>query len=70
MAYDRKRDLLFVGMHIHGVRAIPCLSVNWMTLPSQYVLKVNNRNTKTRCQICSKFYNKDTPTTSFWCFYR
>ena len=37
MAYDRKRDLLFVGMYIHRVRAIPRLSVKWMTLPSQHL---------------------------------
>ena len=29
-----------------------------------YLLKVNNRNTRTRCEICSKLtINKDTRTT-------
>ena len=44
-----------------------------------YLLKVNNRNTRTRCEICSKLTvkipeqrNKDTRTTpmaSFWYLY-
>ena len=29
-----------------------------------YLLKVNNRYTRTRCEICSKFI-----MTSFWCLY-
>ena len=33
-----------------------------------YLLKVNNRNTRTRREICSKFNNKDTRTTSL-CIY-
>ena len=36
-----------------------------------YLLKVNNRNTRTRCEICSKLTIK-TPgvfTTGVWCFY-
>ena len=28
-----------------------------------YLLKVNNRSTRTRCEICSKLNNKDTKTT-------
>ena len=36
-----------------------------------YLFKVNNRNTRKRCEICSKLTIK-TPErrlTSFWCFY-
>ena len=32
-----------------------------------YLLKVNNRNTKTRCEICSKLTIK--PMAWFWCLY-
>ena len=28
-----------------------------------YLLKVNNRNSRTKCEICSKVNNKDTRTT-------
>ena len=37
-----------------------------------YMFKVNNRNTRTRCEICSKFVKKkhqNDVMTSFWCFY-
>ena len=36
-----------------------------------YMFKVNNRNTRTRCEICSKLTIK-TPErrqSLFWCFY-
>ena len=38
------------------------------------LFKVNNRNTRTRCENVFKFNNKDTRTTSlsfalFWCLY-
>ena len=33
-----------------------------------YMFKVNNRNTRTRCEICSKLTIK-TPERSFWCLY-
>ena len=39
---------------------------------NSYLLKVNNRNTRERCEICSKANNKDPKTTSittFWCLY-
>ena len=29
-----------------------------------YLLKVNNKNTRTRCEICSKLTKKDTPCSS------
>ena len=41
-----------------------------------YLLKVNNTNTRTRCEICSKLTIKTperrrtTPMASFWCLYR
>ena len=31
-----------------------------------YMLKVNNRNTRTRCEICSKLTTK-TPERRHWC---
>ena len=36
-----------------------------------YMFKVNNRNTKTRCRICSKLTIKapERPQPSFWCLY-
>ena len=37
-----------------------------------YLLKVNNRNTRTRCKIGSMLTTKDTrtmPIASFWCLY-
>ena len=37
-----------------------------------YMFKVYNRNTRTRCEICSKLRTKDTratPVASFWCLY-
>ena len=33
-----------------------------------YMVKVNNRSTRTRCEICSKLTIK-TPMASFWCLY-
>ena len=30
------------------------MSVFWAITPGTYLLKVKNRNTKTRCEICSK----------------
>ena len=33
-----------------------------------YLLNVNNRNTRTRCEICSKLTIK-TPWALFWCLY-
>ena len=37
-----------------------------------YLFKVNNRNTRKRCEVCSKLTIKTTTTsgTSFKCFYR
>ena len=43
-----------------------------MILADIFLLKVNNRNTKTRCEICSKLTIKNTRMTSiasFCCFY-
>ena len=33
-----------------------------------YLFKVNARNTRTRCEVCSKLIIK-TPDRSFWCLY-
>ena len=39
------------------------------TIPAGiYLLKVNNRSTRARCEICSKLTIK-TPERSFWCLY-
>ena len=34
-----------------------------------YLFKVNNGNTRTMCEICTKLTIK-SPMTSFWCLYR
>ena len=51
-------------------------TINFYYIPAgNYMFKVNNRNTRTRCEICSTinmFNNKDTrmmPLASFWCLY-
>ena len=48
------------------------ISLKSCVLPAGiYLLKVNNRNTRTRCEICSKLTIK-TPErrlASFWCLY-
>ena len=46
-------------------------SVN-LSLAGRHMFKVNNINTTSRCEICSKLTIKDTRTTqmvSFWCLY-
>ena len=47
-------------------------NINFVFFPAGiYLLKGNNRNTRTRCEICSKLTIK-TPKryqTSFWCLY-
>ena len=41
---------------------------NFLPAPAGiYLLKVNNRNTRTRCEICSMLTL--TPMASFWCLY-
>ena len=38
----------------------------WINIPAHiYLPKVNNRNTRTRCEICSKFTMK-TPEIHHW----
>ena len=34
-----------------------------------YLLKVNNRNTRTRCEICSKLTMKTPERRLAWCLY-
>ena len=34
-----------------------------------YMFKVNNKNTRTRCEICSKLTIKTPELASFWCLY-
>ena len=51
------------------------ISVNHLLLDATdpvgiYMFKVSNRNTRTRCQICSKLTIKTaTPLALFWCLY-
>ena len=46
---------------------LPILLLYWLTkhLADMYLLRVNNRNTKTRCEICSKLTIK-TPERCCW----
>ena len=54
-SYETKKVLLFMITEY----------VDYCFLPAGiYLLKVNNRNTKTKCEIYSKVNNKDT-----WCLY-
>ena len=54
-SYETKKVLLFMITEY----------VDYCFLPAGiYLLKVNNRNTKTKCEIYSKGNNKDT-----WCLY-
>ena len=39
--------------------------INSMTPAGNYMFKVNNRNTRTRCEICSKLTIK-TPERRYW----
>ena len=41
------------------------LGMGGLYTAGNYVFKVNNRNTRTRCEICSKL----TIKASFWCLY-
>ena len=34
-----------------------------------YLFKVNNRNIRKRCKICSKSTIKTMTSMTFWCFY-
>ena len=44
---------------------------NWAHPPGKYMFKVNNRNTRTRCEICSKLTIRTSKRrqTSSWCLY-
>ena len=37
--------------------------------PGNYMFKVNNRNTRTKSEICSKLTIKTLDMASFWCRY-
>ena len=51
---------MFAG--VHG----PCSSVFTVKFPAgNYMFKVNNRNTRTKCEICSKLTIK-APKQSHW----
>ena len=41
----------------------------WEFPASTYLFKVNNRNTRTMCEICSKLTIKTTERRQFWCLY-
>ena len=40
----------------------------WYNPAGSYMFKVNNRNTRTRCEVCSKLTIK-TPERRHWCLY-
>ena len=40
----------------------------WCNPAGSYMFKVNNRNTRTRCEVCSKLTIK-TPERRHWCLY-
>ena len=42
-----------------------CISRMHSTLCSKYMFKINNKNTRTRCEICSKLTIK-TPERRHW----
>ena len=50
------------------IKLIPWLPILNTHLAGTYSLKINNRNTRTRCEICSKLTAK-TPERRHWCRY-
>ena len=58
-------NFLFVMFHENEVRDVYTLSVITCSA-TQHVLQVNNRNNRTRCEICSKLTIK-TPERHHWC---
>ena len=60
-AYDL---FLFI---VHLLTSNATAAWNFLDCPAGiYLLKVNNRNNRTRCEICSELTIK---TPSFWCLY-
>ena len=45
---------LLKSLHHHFMCVLCVLNIQWIMLACIYLLKVNKRNTKTRCKICSK----------------
>ena len=65
----RAKSVLSVNTVIYDAVYAPAIPRH--TPAGIYLLKVNNRNTRTRCEICSKLTIK-TPErrlASFWCLY-
>ena len=61
--------LLFSNILVSAVIGIT-LESSTINLASIYLLKVDNTNTKTRREICSKLMNMcSMPLASFGCFY-
>ena len=76
----KDHDLLFYAYYFLRIRYfwryVPInMNASWLSVPDYpagiYLLKVNNRNTRTRCEICSKLTVKATERrqASFWCLY-
>ena len=61
--FIRKR-IFAVSDCLHNQRLIIPLNFNYNPV-GNYMFKVNNRNTRTRCEICSKLTTK-TPEPRYW----
>ena len=59
-------------MHVQirkcGTIQMKCFKMKCTTPAGIYLLKVNNRNTRARCEICPKLIIK-IPEASFWYLY-
>ena len=61
--YEKVLDVLFFLADTLLALGIKLMKFEYP--PGIYLLKVNNRNTRTRCEICSKFTIK-TPKRRHW----
>ena len=62
-------NLKFQKIHIEFLPHLDCLDSGIRRFPSgMYLLKVNNRNTRARCEICSKLTIK-IPERRHWYLY-
>ena len=62
----KETDRFSSARHVHNIGLIAVSPANI------YLFKVNHRNTRKKCEICSKLTIKPLKTksvTSFWCFY-
>ena len=56
--YDGKINIDFYGSAFYGKKTPKTDSPWFCFLAGNYIFKVNNRNTRTRCEICSKLTKK------------